>query len=159
MRGVNVGMNATIIDSEVRLTDQEIADFGNPNIGIPMTKRDMTNAPERLLNLYATYDIPATGTELGLFYTVQGRTLVAGAGVNNQNFVPSVYTEEYDTLNFTLTQPIGDFWRLRIQAKNLTNPTITNVYSDDFIGGGDVQNTTYSNGIDYSISLGIRVSF
>jgi hypothetical protein len=40
----------------------------------------MTNAPEHLYNVFLTYDVRATGTQLGLFYTVQGDTLVAGAG-------------------------------------------------------------------------------
>ena len=66
-----------------------------------MTTRDMTNAPEHLYNLYLTYDIAAAGTQFALFYTVQGDTLVAGAGQSHGNFVPSVYAKEYDTLNLT----------------------------------------------------------
>ncbi len=76
--GLSLGANATFIDSEVTLPPDEIAGFSQPNIMAPMTKRHMTNAPEHLYNLFLTYDLDPL-TQLGLFYTVRGDTLVAGA--------------------------------------------------------------------------------
>ena len=48
----------------------------------------MTNAPDHLYNLYLTYDLAATGTQLGAVLHRQGDTLVAGAGADDGNFVP-----------------------------------------------------------------------
>lgn len=158
LKGVSVGANATFISSKVTLPDDEQAGFDLPNIDAPISSRDMTNAPEHLYNLYATYDVPDWGTQLGLFWTVQGDTLVAGAGQSNGNFIPSVYAKEYDTLNFSVSQKLGKFLTFQFQAKNLTNPAIEEVYRSEYIGG-DVQKTSYTKGIDYSLSVTARFSF
>lgn len=154
VEGLSVGANATFIDSQVRLTDAEVAIFGSPGIQAPMTTRDMTGAPDHLYNLYLTYDVPNTQTQFALFYTVQGDTLVAGATESNGNFVPSVYATEYDTLNFSVSQQFGKIARLQIQAKNLTNPAIEEVYRSKYIGD-DVLKTSYTKGVEYSISLSL----
>ncbi|MCI0675142.1 MAG: TonB-dependent receptor [Phycisphaerales bacterium] len=156
LEGLAVGGNATFIDAEVFLPDDEIAAFEASNF--PMTSRDMTNAPEYLYNLYLTYEAP-TGTQLALFYTVRGDTLVAGAGQSIKgNFVPDVYEKEFGTLNFTLTQKLGKYLKLQFQAKNLTNPSIEEVYRSEFIGD-DVTKTSFKKGIDYSIGLSAEFTF
>ncbi|MEZ6017595.1 MAG: TonB-dependent receptor [Planctomycetota bacterium] len=156
--GLSVGVNATLISSQVSLPEDEIAGFNLPNIQAPITERDMSNAPEYLYNLFLTYELATTGTQLGLFYTLQGDSLVAGAAEASGNFVPSIYAKAYDTLNFSLTQPLGPFLALQLQAKNLTNPSIDEVYRSDYIDG-DVLHTSYSKGLDYSISLSAKFSF
>lgn len=151
-RGFRVGANATVIDSKVNLPDDEIAAFADPSINAPITSRDMTNAPAYLYNLNLTYDFEDTGTQLGLFYTVKGDTLVAGAGEASGNFIPSVYARPVGNLNFSFSQRLGDRWRLQVAAKNLTNSKIEEVYRSDYIDG-DVVKTSYSKGTELSISL------
>jgi len=158
LKGLALGINATFIESQVTLPDDEAAGFDAPGILVPMDTRDMTNAPEHLYNVYLTYDLEKTGTQFALFYTVQGDTLVAGAGQADGNFVPSVYATQYDTLNFTVAQPLGKYLKLQFQAKNLTNPDIEEVYRDDSIGG-DVLKTSYSKGVDYTLSLSLELAF
>ncbi|MBL8860492.1 MAG: TonB-dependent receptor [Planctomycetes bacterium] len=158
LRGFSVGANGTLIDSQVTLPDDEAAMFSLPGVEAPMSTRDMTNAPEFLLNLYGTYDIESTGTQLSLFYTIQGDTLVAGAGVDDGNFVPNVYAQDYDTLNFSVRQKLGRFFRLDVAIKNLTNPEIQEVYRSEYIGD-DVLKTSYTKGIEYSIALGASFTF
>ena len=152
MAGFSLGANATFIDSEVTLPADEAAAFEAPGIRAPMRKRDMTNAPDHLYNLYATYDLRATGTQIGVFYTVQGDTLVAGAGQSRGNFVPNVYAKEFDTLNVSFTQSLGAGIKLQLQGKNLTNPRIETVYRSQYIGG-DVTKTSYTVGTEYSIGI------
>ncbi len=158
LEGTSIGANATFIDATVTLPADEAAAFNLPNIQAPMTERDMTNAPEHLYNLFLTLDLERTGTRLGLFYTVQGDTLVAGAGQSTGNFVPSVYATGFDTLNFTLAQQLSPYLSLQFRAKNLTNPTIREVYRSPYIGG-DVTNTARRAGTEFSISIGGEVSF
>jgi len=153
----NLGANATLIDSTVKLPQDEIDDFNGPGILAPTTERDMTNAPEYLFNVYLTYDLDRTGTQLALFYTVQGDTLVEGAGVSGQNYVPDVYATTFDTLNFSLTQKLGKHFVLQFQAKNLTNPTIDTVYRSPYIEA-DVLKTRESMGIDLSLAIGAKIS-
>lgn len=157
-QGIAAGANATLIDSEVTLPADEAAVFAGPAIGAPFTTREMTSAPEHLYNLYLTYDQAELGTQLALFYTVQGDTLVAGAGVSDGGFVPNVFAAQYDTLNASFTQKLGKYLKLQIQAKNLTNPEIEEVYRSGFIGG-DVTKSSFTRGIEYSIGLSASFSF
>ncbi|WP_169853113.1 TonB-dependent receptor [Anaerohalosphaera lusitana] len=146
LKGFSVGANATLINSEVTLP--------SPGFGLPpefqIAKRDMTNAPEHLYNIYLTYNQPRTGTNLGLFYTVRGDTLVAGAGQSNGNLIPNIYETEYGTLNFTMSQKLNDTWKLGFKAKNLLDPAIESVYRSPV---GDVTKTSYHKGMEFSISL------
>lgn len=152
LEGLSVGANATFIDSSVDLPDFEVDAFAA--YGYDLTSRDATNAPEHLFNLYLTYDIPATGTLLGLFYTVRGDTLVAGDGLadNGLNYIPAVYQEQFDTLNFSVAQQLSQHFRLQFRARNLTNPSINEVFRSDFIEGERL-NTSFTRGVEYSLSI------
>ena len=156
LEGLSAGANATFIRSEVTLPESEAAAFSDPGIQAPMSSRDMTNAPEHLYNFFLTYDFPGSGTQVSLFYTMQGDMLVAGAGQSLGNFVPSLYAKEYDTLNLSLTHTLGKNVKLGLQAKNLTNPAIEEVYRSSYIGS-DVTKTSYTKGIEFS--LGLTLSF
>ncbi len=158
LEGFSVGANATFIDSEVTLPPDEAAAFDLPNIDAPLSSRDMSFAPEHIYNAYVTYDIAPTGTQVAIFYTVQGDTLVAGAGQSNGNFVPSVYAREFDTLNLSISQKLGRHFKLHLQAKNLTNPEIEEVYRSPYIGD-DVRKTSFTRGIEYSIGISANFSF
>ena len=148
LEGLAVGANATFIKSEVTLPPNQAANFPST---APMTTRDMMNAPAYLYNLNLTYDIKKTGTQLGLFYTLQGDSLVVGA--QPSPYVPNVYAKEYGTLNFNISQKISEHLKLIFQAKNLLDPEIQEVYRSDYIAGDTVR-TSYTKGIDFSISLG-----
>ena len=158
--GLSLGANGTLIDATVDLPASEIAAFNAPNIQAPIKSRDMTNAPDYLVNFFLTYDIERTGTQFSVFYTLQGDTLVAGAGTGQSNnfFVPSVYASSFDTLNVTVAQKLGKYFKLQFQAKNLTDPEIEEVYRSKYIGD-DVQKTSYQKGTDYSIALTAKLSF
>ncbi len=158
LQGLSIGANATLIESEVTLPDDEAAGFELPNIRAPMRKRDMTDAPEHLFNLFATYDVASTGTQFSAFYTVQGDALVAGAGQSDGNFVPSVYARGYGTLNISVSQKLGEFVKLQLAAKNLTNPEIREVYRSPYIGE-DITKTSWSAGVDYTIGIGGEIRF
>ena len=86
------------------LPEDEAAALAGPVIQAPMPTRDMTGAPAYLVNFNLTYDLEDTGTQMGLFYTITGDTLVSGAGENSGRFVPNIYTTEFGTLNFTFSQ-------------------------------------------------------
>ena len=153
--GLSVGANATLIDSEVTLTDREQEELADPNIGAPTKTRDMTNAPEHLYNVYLTYDFPELPTQAALFYTVRGDTLVAGSGIKDNNFIPEIYELEYGTLNFSLSHELSERSKLQFQAKNLTNPEIEEVYRSDYIDD-DVLRSTFTKGVEFSLSYTLR---
>lgn len=156
-KGLSIGANATFIDSEVTLPEDEAAAFLQPNINVPMSKRDMTNAPEHLYNFYLTYDLEEMGTQFSLFYTITGDTLLVGAAEDNGNFIPNVYAEEYGTLNLSISQKLFEYFKLQFQAKNLTNPKIKTIYRSD--GLGDVLRTSFTEGMEFSLSLSAEIKF
>jgi outer membrane receptor protein involved in Fe transport len=158
LQGLSVGANATFIESQVTLAEEEQLDFQQPNILAPMTTREMTGAPDHLYNFYLTYDLQETGTQFSVFYTVNGDTLVAGAGESNGNFVPSVYAKEFDTLNLSVSQKLGDYFKLQFKAKNLTDPSIETFYGSQYIGE-NVTRSSFTKGIDLSISLSAQFTF
>jgi hypothetical protein len=150
LEGLAIGANATFIDSEVELTQDEIDAF--EVLEVPITSRDMTNAPAYLYNLFLTYDVEDAGAQFAVFYTVEGDTLVAGAGESLGNFVPSVYAEDFGTLNLSFSKRIGKNFRLILQAKNLTNPEIEEVYRSDFIDGDQTRSSS-TRGREFSIGI------
>ena len=147
--GISVGANATWIDSEVTIpvTEEESAALAAEGKSVPT--RDMTNAPKHLYNLYLSYSIPDTGTNLGLYYNIRGDTLVRGFSRVGQDI--NIYETEYGTLNFTLSQKLGGNWKLGFKAKNLLNPDIQSVYRGG--AGDDIIKTSYRKGIEYSVGL------
>lgn len=150
LEGLSVGGNATFINSKVRLPEREVKILADA--GRNITTRDMINAPEHLYNLHLTYDNERFGTNLAIFYTVKGDTLIAGAGNRNGNFVPGIYAKEFETLNITLSKDIGKYFRLTFKAKNLLDPDIEQVYRAGGIGG-DITRRSFSKGRDFTISL------
>ena len=155
-KGLALGANATLIKSEVTLPADEAAYF--EEIGFPTTTRGMTGTPQYLLNLNATYEVEQTGSQFGLFYTVQGDTLVAGAGAQQGDYIPDIYALPYGTLNFTAQQKLGEHWKLFFQAKNLLNPEIQTVYRSDYLPH-DILNTSYTAGIDFAVGLNFHMEF
>lgn len=157
LHGLSAGFNATFLDSRVNLPEEQQEQFNAPDIMAPMGSRDMTGAPDHLYNFFVTYDFERTRTRMGLFYTITGDTLVAGADATD-NFVPNVYTKSFETLNFTLSQGLGRYLELSFKAKNITNPDIQQVYRSEYIGA-DVLKASQSLGVVYSLALGARFSF
>ena len=151
LKGISIGGNATFIDSEVTLPESERTRLADA--GVETTSRNMMNAPEYLYNIYTMYDIERIGTQIGLFYTVKGDTLVAGAGNVNGNYVPDVYATEYGTLNFSASKNIGKHFNITFKAKNLLNPEIEEVYRPPGYLGNDEVRTSYTKGIDFSIYI------
>jgi hypothetical protein len=150
LKGLTLGGNLTLISSEVEVPEYDRKVLSQSSIDRDTRTRDMTQAPKYLVNLYGVYDIEKTQTQLALFYTVKGDTLVAGAGESLGNYVPDVYELPYGTLNFTATQCLNKYWKVRFQAKNLLNPAIETVYRAD---GVDTVRTSYTKGMEFWIGL------
>jgi outer membrane receptor protein involved in Fe transport len=158
LENFSAGANATLIDSEVTLSQEERDALNLPNIQAPQRHRKMTAAPEYLLNFYLSYEILSTGTQASLFYTHQGDTLLTGGGQADGNFVPSVFAEDYGTLNLSVGQRLGEYFSLTFQAKNLTNPKIQQVYRSRYIGS-DVTRSSFRTGVEFSLSLSAELRF
>lgn len=154
LEGFSAGANATFIDSEVTLPDDEAAAFAA--VGAPTSTRDMMGAPEHLYNLNLTYEHAKYRTQIGLFYTVRGDTLTEGGVALGNGYVPDVYSEEYGTINLSVMQPVRDHCKIMFAVKNLTNPKIREVYRSDYVDR-EATKTSYRRGID--VALGLEYEF
>ena len=155
-QGLTLGFNMTVLKSEVTLPKSEQESF--EQIGFPITTRDMSGTPAFLMNANVAYEFEELGTQVALFYTVTGDTLETGAGVDSGNFVPSIYALSYGTLNFTLGQKLGEYFKLSFQAKNILNPEIQTVYRSEYLPD-DILSTSYTAGVDYTVGLSFRMEF
>lgn len=160
LEGLDLGVNFTYIDSEVTLSDAEVGRLGNSSlasIGGRITEREMTNAPEFLLNANLGYEIEPTGTRFALTYSLVGDTLTAGPGNSGGDFIPAVFRESHETLTFTLRQKLGEHFTLSFKAKNLTNPEIRDVFRSDFTS--EAVKESHRAGVDFSLSLTAKFTF
>ena len=67
-------------------------------------KRDLQGQAPYLINIGLDYNNSEIGLQTGLFYNVQGETLeVVGIGL-----VPDVYSQPFNSLNFTFNKTIGE---------------------------------------------------
>ncbi len=156
--GLTLGANSTWIDASVRLPKEELDLFEQVHGVRPRESRDMTAAPDYLINVFLTYDLAATGSSLALFYTRQGDTLVTGPGPSNDYFVPATYERAFGTLNATWSQSLGSNVRLSLAAKNLTDVTHREVYRSEF-NQGEALRRSYSEGVEFSLTIGGEVTF
>ena len=74
---------------------------------------------------------------------------MAGSGKIAEGYAPDVYSTQYGTLNFSVSQKIGEHWKVNFKAKNLLDPDIQEVYR---YNGQDTVKTSYQKGMDFSIS-------
>lgn len=160
LKGLKLRLNATVIDSEVTVPEQFPGTnrglAGRPiDSGLPgqviASSRDMRGAPEYLFNGSLSYTIEPTGTQLNLFYTQKGDTLIAGEA-SLDGYAPNVYAKEHGELNFGVSHPIGEKYKLSFMVKNLLNPNIDTVYRSQHISS-DAVKTSYSKGRSFSLSL------
>ena len=94
-----------------------------------------------------------------MYYTRQGTSLVAGATVENDNYIPNIFSVPYDTLNVTFSQRLGRYLTLSLGARNLLNPLIKEVYRSEYIDQQNIIANAYSKGIDFSLSLSTKIEF
>lgn len=156
LKGLAFGANATLIRSSVELPKDEAEELAEG--GFPILSRDMTATPAYLVNLNMTYDIDLLGTQIGVFYNLQGDTLKEGDGFDRGLYIPAVYALPYGTLNFTIQQSIGEHWKIFFQAKNILNPEIQTVYRSQYLPG-DILNTSYTSGVDFAIGASFQMNF
>ena len=166
--GLAVGTNFTYMNSQVELPSQEASALSN--YGVDVSSIPMTATPNYLVNANLTYDYEPWGTQLGLFYNYQGKSLISAATTDatpsppappgpqpGTLLVPAIYQVPYGTLNFTVRQPLIYGFTANFAAKNLTNPVRETQY--EAFNGATGINSTYTAGIDLVFGVSYQVIF
>lgn len=153
--GLSLGSNLTLMTSKVTLSDtdaQALAVYG-----INETTQPMTATPNYLLNLNAIYEYEPWGTQIGIFYNLQGQSLITAANPHTVLLTPAIYKMPYGTLNFTCSQELLEGLRLSLAVKNILNPVIQTEYQTT--DGFTAIQSSYTAGVDFSVGLNYQVDF
>ncbi|MBN2869309.1 MAG: TonB-dependent receptor [Flavobacteriaceae bacterium] len=122
LRNLKFKANASLIESELEMAETEYQRrllAARDGQTIDRTRQLQGQSPF-LLNLGFDYSNDGLGLRSGLFYNVQGKALeVVGTGI-----VPDVYTQPFNSLNFTLNKEFGESKKSSIDLK------VTNILGD-----------------------------
>ena len=126
MRDITVGVNVTLIDSEVDVPESEQESLAS--FGLDEPTRRLQGQPEYLFNASLIYDSDRLGASAGLFYSVVGETLVSGAARGISDGTPNIFEERFGTLDLTFSKKLGKKFSLGIKTKNVLHPDRGSVY-------------------------------
>lgn len=115
LNNLKLTANFSVIKSELTMSDDEFAGrVASARDGETIDrKRDLQGQAPYLINLGLNYDNSDIGLRTGLFFNVQGETLEV-VGIRE---VPDVYTQPFNSLNFTLNKSFGEDKRSSIDIK------------------------------------------
>lgn len=110
--------NVTLIQSAIDMTEQEYqarVEYAKEGQEVDDT-RPMAGQAPIVINTGITYDNPDIGLNAGLFYNVQGETLViVGGGLS-----PDIYSQPFHNLSFNLSKSFGRA-SVTFSAENILN--------------------------------------
>lgn len=136
--------------SEAEFTSRQLAAREGETVE---RERDLQGQAPYVINFGLDYNNSDIGLQTGLFYNVQGETLqVVGIGL-----VPDVYTQPFNSLNFTLNKAFGDNKKSSIDLK--VSNILNSKRESDYESFG-AQNQTFSlREPGTEISLGYSYKF
>jgi outer membrane receptor protein involved in Fe transport len=141
----SVGFNAAYIQSEVDLTDDQLA--AREYWGETGTSRPLYDQPQYVINGDITWDYKRSGTRLTVSGGVVGRRLVL-VGLAE----PDDFEEAAPQLDIFLTQKLGNHWKVKFSAKNLLNPAYE--VTQEWPAAGKLPVESYTRGMTFGMSLG-----
>ena len=115
----SVNGNVTITESQIDMFSNEREareEFQKDGEDIDGT-RDMAGQAPYVINAGISYENFDKGLDAGLFYNVQGATLVVVGG----SLFPDVYTEPFHSLNFNMNKKFGESLGVNLSVSNILN--------------------------------------
>ncbi len=149
LQDVTLGGNFTWIDSEVKDVP-----YVDPATQLQVTySRPLFDQPQYVLNADLTVEVPRTRTTLSFVYSRAGERLTRDGGV----VAPNIYEQSFDTFDIFLSQRLGGRWRMRLGARNLIDPVVSQIFVNDFGQrrdfGGRYVYRSLRRGATYSLSV------
>ncbi len=141
LSGFSLGMNLSIIKSEVKVTDIERNNKGR----FATDTRPLYDQSPYILNADFNYDNPWLGTSVTLTYSLAGERIFF---VNPSG--PDIYEHPPTTLDLVISQRLTPHLRLKFSAKNLLDPAYQVTY--DKRPDENVY-TSYKRGRTFGVSL------
>ena len=161
----SLGGNMTLIDAEVKRSDQELegtdAFFGavegeSTRFNSIEETRRLFGQPEWITNFDVTFDHPDWGMRATLAFFAISDVLDSAGSVNvNFNDEPvsmtlDRYVASYDQIDLIFSQEWKG-WTFKVTIKNLTDTSRAIIYDPEQVSG-EIQETEFKIGRDYSLS-------
>ncbi|MBK7860889.1 MAG: TonB-dependent receptor [Archangiaceae bacterium] len=105
----HVGANLSLVYSRVQLGETGAEGLQTSNA------RALQGQSPYVANAFVSYQLPRTGTELGVFYNVYGPR-ISEVGVLK---LPDVFEQPFHRLDVSLSQPLAGGFALKVSASNL----------------------------------------
>jgi outer membrane receptor protein involved in Fe transport len=143
LKPFSFGGNLSLIESETKLTD---VDFANKQAFFPdlSATRPLYDQSPYILNLDFSYAHPRIGTTATVIFNVSGPRIV----VTKLN-APDVYEQPAPSLDFVLSQRLGQHASVKFSAKNLLDPEFKRTYGKD----GNLLYSSNKKGMTFGITL------
>ncbi|NBB76123.1 MAG: TonB-dependent receptor, partial [Bacteroidetes bacterium] len=121
LMNLSMTTNITFVESIIQMTNQEFEvrkSFEKEGQDVD-DKRQMAGQAPYIINAGLQYENPSFGLDGGLFYNIQGETLVVVGG----GLFPDVYTEPFHNLRLNLNKSLGpeDRAALTLSVSNILN--------------------------------------
>lgn len=152
---LTIGANHTRMNSEVNIPENMRDSLEFHNLGVEDKRREMAGQPEDITNYNITWDHPEWGTSIGLFYNIRGDMLKSGAAIGSDGATADIYSKKLSSVNFSISQKIGETVKVTFQAKNLLDPRVGEVYREP--DGTETHRKSYREGKTFS--LGVSATF
>ena len=151
LSGFSFSSNVTITKSTIKMNDAEYtARKGEERVGEEISdERDMAGQAPYIINAGFSFQDPDTGFDAGLFYNVQGKTLII---VGNGRY-SDIYSQPFNSLNFNLNKSFGAEKKSTVSFKvtNILNDVREEAYSS--YQAQDQYYERYSPGTSFSVGL------
>jgi TonB-dependent receptor len=139
----SVGGNLSFIQSEVKLTPEELA-AKEPRVPGTKPTRPLYDQSPYILNLDLSYDNIYSGTTATLVFNTAGPRITI-ASLNTED----VYEQPAPGLDFILSQKITRSMTVRFSARNLLDPKIERTYGKE----SNLLYSSYKRGMTFGLAV------
>lgn len=154
LRGLSVGLNYTLINSEVEVPIEERLSL--VPYALDEQRRRLQGQPAYLLNGNVSYDNDAIGLSASLFFNRIGETLLSGAARGTEDGTPNVFEEPYSSLDLRVNKKFvkaRDF-SLTVKAQNLLQADRERTYRTPY--GSEAIKSSRESSIRYSLAAAFK---
>ncbi len=144
LKGLTLGVNATFIQSETKLTSEELAakEITDPH---PSDTRPLYDQSPYIINLDLTYDHPTSGTSFSIGANLTGERIVLAKLQG-----PDIYEHPPITLDAVISQKFWKNWTAKFGVRNILDPEIRQTYGSSY---DDKVYQSYNRGRTYGMTL------
>ena len=147
---ISIGINGSIIESEVTIPEAELAQI---RAAFPDAdgKRELYGQSPYLINIDTTYEARSWGSVFSLAYNINGERL----SLVNSGPLPDVYEQPAPSLDFSYSQRLHDRWKMKFSARNLLDPDkekLSTFKGRDYIYDRSAAGRSFSVSVSYEFN-------